>query len=163
MGGPVSTFVPPEKFSLWGPAYKIDDQGARGGVLEDVLGLEDTFWTPWPWPRKSSPWPWPRGLKSSKIALFSARSTALFFEVLKFCRSPEKKFWKTFFTGERLKKIYIYISFFLNTCACVLGLERVCRRKGCPWPRICFMSLALALSLVSSTPPLSLSITLTFT
>ena len=42
----------------------------------------------------------------------------------------------------------------------VLGLERFCPRKGCPWPwpwpRIFFVSLALALasSLVSSTPPL---------
>ena len=38
----------------------------------------------------------------------------------------------------------------------VLGLERVCPRKGCPrpWPRIFFVSLALALSFVSSTPPL---------
>ena len=37
----------------------------------------------------------------------------------------------------------------------VLGLERVCPRKGCPWPwpRIFFVSLALASSLVSSTPP----------
>ena len=37
-----------------------------------------------------------------------------------------------------------------------LGLESVCPRKGCPWPRIFFVSLALALasSLVSSTPPL---------
>ena len=23
----------------------------RGGVLKDVLGLEDTFWSPWPWSR----------------------------------------------------------------------------------------------------------------
>ena len=41
----------------------------------------------------------------------------------------------------------------------VLGLESVCPRKGCPWPwpRIFFVSLALALasSLVSSTPPLT--------
>ena len=36
----------------------------------------------------------------------------------------------------------------------VLGLERVCPRKGCPWPRIFFVSLALASSLVSSTLPL---------
>ena len=34
-----------------------------------------------------------------------------------------KKFLKTFFSFE-------------NTCACVLGLERVCPRKGCPWPWI---------------------------
>ena len=38
----------------------------------------------------------------------------------------------------------------------VLGLKSVCPRKGCPWPwpRIYFVSLALASSLVSSTPPL---------
>ena len=51
--------------------------------------------------------------------------------------------------------------FFLeSTCACVLGLESVCPRKGCPWPwpRIYFVSLALASSLVSSTPPLILAI-----
>ena len=34
----------------------------------------------------------------------------------------------------------------------VLGLESVCPRKGCPWPRIFFVSLAL--SLVSSISPL---------
>ena len=37
-------------------------------------------------------------------------------------------------------------------------LESVCPRKGCPWPRIFFVSLALASSLVSSTPPLNLVI-----
>ena len=38
----------------------------------------------------------------------------------------------------------------------VLGLERLCPRKGCPWPwpRIFFVFLALASSLVSLTPPL---------
>ena len=54
----------------------------RGGVLEDVLGLEDvledTFSSPWPWPRRSSLWPWPRSLKSSKIALSSARGQLSF-------------------------------------------------------------------------------------
>ena len=41
----------------------------------------------------------------------------------------------------------------------VLGLESVCSRKGCPWPwpRIFFVSLALASSLVSSTPPLEIT------
>ena len=39
----------------------------------------------------------------------------------------------------------------------VLGLESVCPRKGCPWPRIFFVSLALASSLVSSTPPLAVT------
>ena len=52
----------------------------RGGVgLEDVL--KNTFWSPWPWPRRSSPWSWPRGLKSSKIALSSARGQHFFWIV----------------------------------------------------------------------------------
>ena len=46
-----------------------EDEISRGGVLEDVLGLEDTC---------SSPWPWPRSLKSSKIALSSARGQHYF-------------------------------------------------------------------------------------
>ena len=41
----------------------------RGGVLKDVLGLKDTF---------SSPWPWPRSLKSSKIALSLAQGQHYF-------------------------------------------------------------------------------------
>ena len=53
-----------------------------------------------------------------------------------FLRSPEEKFWRPFF-------------FFENTCVCVLG----------PWPREgLFLAskffVSLALSLVSSTPPL---------
>ena len=46
----------------------------------------------------------------------------------------------------------------------VLGLESVCPRKGClwPWPRIFFVSLALASSLVSSTPPLLILVPLHF-
>ena len=68
-----------------------------------------------------------------------------------------------------------FFFFFESTCALcpwslalassipVLGLESVCPRKGCPWPwpwpRIFFVSLALALasSLVSSTPPLTIT------
>ena len=65
-------------------------------------------------------------------------------------RSPEKIFEDFFFFGERLR-----------LCPCslassipVLGLEKFCPRKGCPWPwpRIFFESLASRL--VSSTPPL---------
>ena len=29
----------------------------RGEVLANVLGLENTFWSPWPLPRSPSPWP----------------------------------------------------------------------------------------------------------
>ena len=96
--------------------------------------------------------------------------TAVFFELLKFCGALEKFFGKRFFCGDRLKKFCEDLSFFffgehLRLCPWslalassipVLGLESVCPRKGCswPWPRIFFVSLALASSLVSSTPPL---------
>ena len=78
-------------------------------------------------------------------------------------------FWKTFFRGDRLKNFCEDLFFFfgehLRLCPWslalassipVLGLESVCPWKGCPWPwpRIFFVSLALASSLVSSTPPL---------
>ena len=90
-----------------------------------------------------------------------------------------KIFVKTFFFfGDRLKNFCedLFFFFFLEStyALCpwslalassipVLGLESVCPRKGCPWlwpwPRIFFVSLALALasSLVSSTPPLLIS------
>ena len=97
--------------------------------------------------------------------------TALFFELLKFCGALEKSFWKTLFCGDRLKNfredLFFLFSFgeHLRLCSWslalassipVLGLESVCPRKGCPWPwpRIFFVSLALASRLVSSTPPL---------
>ena len=82
----------------------------RGGVLEDVFGLEDvledTFW---------SPWPWPRSLKSSKIALLSARGQHSFLTGWNFIdwlknvfpdrfiwRLTEKKFLRSFFLGKHL-------------------------------------------------------------
>ena len=52
--------------------------------------------------------------------------TALFFELLKFCRSRKKLFWRPYFLE--------------NTCACVLG----------PWPRA-FLSLASRVSVLDST------------
>ena len=81
-------------------------------------------------------------------------------------------FWKAFFRGGCLKNfcedLFFFFFFFgehlrfvslaLASSIPILGLESVCPRKGCPWPwpRIFFVSLALALasSLVSSTPPL---------
>ena len=85
-----------------------------------------------------------------------------------------KNFCEDLFFGDRLKNFCEDLFFFFleSTCALcsrslalassilVLGLESVCPRKSCPWPwpwpRIFFVSLALALasSLVSSTPPL---------
>ena len=148
---------------------------ARGGVLEDVLGLEDTFW---------SPWPWPRGLKSSKIALSSVRGQHFFlyrwnfadrvknnfrrlfllenawknfwrpFSLFFFCflRSPEKNFWRPIFRGEHLRLCPWFLA--LASSIPVLGLERVCPRRGCPWPWPRMFFVSLASSLVSSTPPL---------
>ena len=59
--------------------------------------------------------------------------------------------------GDCLKKFFEGLFFkTLAAVSLVLGLERVCPRKGCPspWARIFFVSLALASSLVFSTPPL---------
>ena len=71
-----------------------------------------------------------------------------------FWRSLEKFLWRPFFFGEHLRLCPWSLA--LASSIPVLGLERVCPRKGCPWPwpRIFFVSLALASSLVSSTPPL---------
>ena len=67
----------------------------RGRVLEDVLGFEDvfenTFWRPWPWP-------W--SLKSSKIALSSARGQHYFLNSWNFVEKhlkPRGNFATTFF------------------------------------------------------------------
>ena len=94
--------------------------------------------------------------------------TAVFFELLKFCGALEKifgkRFWKTFFCGDRLKKfcedLFLFnfcedlffvfgdglknfcedLFFFLeSTCACVLG--------PWPWPRA-FLSLASRVSVL---------------
>ena len=71
-----------------------------------------------------------------------------------FCGDRLKNFCEDlFFFGDRLKNFCedLFFFFFLeSTCTCVLGLESVCPRKGCPWPRIFFVSLASASSLVSS-------------
>ena len=102
--------------------------------------------------------------------------------IVKILWSAWKIFWKTFFCGDRLKNFCEDLFFFLEiarktfvktffffwralalvslalaSSIPVLGLESVCPRKGCPWPRIFFLSLALASSLVSSTPPLLFS------
>ena len=137
----------------------------RGGVLEDVLGLEDIledrFW---------SSWPWPRSLKSSKIALSSARGQHYLLNCWNFVGKRQKLrrkfaktffcfpqveiawkkilktlFLKTFFAWKKFLKIFFLKSleknfwrpsFFLeNICACVLG--------PWPWPRVS-LSLALA-------------------
>ena len=74
-----------------------------------------------------------------------------------FLRSPEKFLWRPFFFREHLRLCPWSLA--LVSSIPVLGLESVCPRKGCPWPwpRIFFVSLALASSLVSYTPLLAIS------
>ena len=60
--------------------------------------------------------------------------TAHFFEVLKFCRSPEKKFYLAFFNEERLKKFLEELFF---------GEDL----RLCPWPREGLSSEELSLAL----------------
>ena len=114
----------------------------------EVLGLEASSPRKLPCPRLEEStifellkfrWKTPENLQKPFFGFFKSRS-------------PEKTFLKTFFFWDRLKKIFR--TFFLeNTCVCVLG----------PWPREglslalkFFVFLALASSLVSSTPPLHL-------
>ena len=124
----------------------------RGGVLEDVLGLddvlEDTFWSPWPWPRRSSPWP-SRPQVFENWPVLGSR-TSLFFESLKFCGVLEKFFGKRFFVEIAWKKIFleiawkIFVKTFFFWRALSLGLEH-----SCPWPRECLSSERLSLALAS--------------
>ena len=89
-----------------------------------------------------------------------------------FLRSPEKILGRPFFYYyyyfffEIARKIFVKTYFFWRALALVslalassipvLGLERVCPRKGCPWSWIFLVSLAS--SLVSSTPPLVITV-----
>ena len=142
----------------------------RGGVPEDVLGLEDTFW---------SPWPWPRSLKSSKIALSSVRGQHYFWTVeilLENARNlaknlhrpffwfPQveiawKKIFKDFFAWKKLLKAYFFLRspeenfwrpfFFLeNTCVCVLS---PCLREGLSLASKFFCVLGLGPCVLDST------------
>ena len=108
-------------------------------------------WSPRGHTFKSLAWK-PQVLKNCPVR---GSRTTLFFEWLKFWRSAEKcfsrpfflkidrnKFFKTFF----LRKTLAFVSLVLG-----LGLEHSC---SWTWPRIFFVSLALATSLVSSIPSL---------
>ena len=70
-----------------------------------------------------------------------------------FLRSSEKKFWRHFFLGNTcaLRPCFLALAESLP----VLGLKRVCPQEdgAWPWPRIVFVTLAL--TFVSSTPPLT--------
>ena len=101
--------------------------------LEDVLGLEDTFW---------SSWPWPQNLMSSKIALSSARGQHYFLNGKNFVDWLKIVFLGRFFLEINQKKVFIL--FFLGK-----------HLHLCPWLRA-FLSFAsfffcvLGLGLVSN-------------
>ena len=143
----------------------------RGGVPEDVLGLEDTFSSPWPRgcilkslaskPQVLENWP----VLGSRTALFLNRwnfvgkrqkscgksaKTFFWFPQVEIAWNKIfedlfrlKKFLKTFFFEMAWKKNFEDLFFLENTCVCVLG--------PWSWHR---EGLALASSLVSSTYPL---------
>ena len=124
------------------------------------------------------------GLEASspqKLACPRLEDSTIFW-IVKILWGAWKIFWKTFFVEiawkifvktfedlfsfleiawKFLSRSFFFFGEHLRLCPWslalsipVLGLESVCPRKGCPWPwpRIFFVSLAL--SLVSSTPPL---------
>ena len=125
-------FLTSVRWDGWGIAFclrsfLVVDAGSE--VLEDVL--EKTFWSPWPWSRRSSPWPWPQTLKSSKFALSSARGQHYFW-VVESLLNAKNFFCRPIFFGDRVKKKFEDI-FFENTCVCFLG----------PWPWLrAYLSLA---------------------
>ena len=99
----------------------------RGGVLEDVLGLEDSSRTHFE--------VLGLGLEGQVLGIGLEASSprklpcprlddSTFLELLKFSRSSKNNFWKAFFTGELLRNFFEDLFFLKNTCACVLG----------PWP-----------------------------
>ena len=121
------------------------------------------------------------GLEASsprKLACPRLEDSTIFWNV-KILWSAWKIFWKTFFSGDRLKnfcedfffffeiawKIFVKTFFFfffgehlalcpwslaLASSIPVLGLESVCPRKGCPWPWPWIFFVSLALALASS-------------
>ena len=97
------------------------------------------------------------GLEASsprKLACPRLEDSTIFWNV-KILWSAWKIFWKTFFSGDRLKNfceelffcffcgdrlknfcedLFFFVSLALVSSIPVLGLESVCPRKGCPWP-----------------------------
>ena len=79
--------------------------------------------------------------------------TALFFKWLKSCRSAKKRFCKPFFLDRRKKNfedLFLWKTLAFVTLVLGLGLGHFCLALASDF----FVSLALASSLVSSTPPL---------
>ena len=124
----------------------------RVGVLKDVLGFEDTIWSPWPWPRilqvLESAW-CPR-LEDSTIFWLvenEPRSWPILFCLEERQRASEKNFqdiffWRTLELSRKFTNIWsegLFLEITSSLCPWslalsipVLSLERVFL---CPWPR----------------------------
>ena len=124
---------------------------SRGGVLENILGLEDTIW---------SPWLWPRSLQVLENALSSARGQHYFLTCLKWPRSwpnffrlkerqsLRKKFWRHFFSRRTLETCGKFTKFWSEDPFFVKSLPR-CVLGVWPWPRDGLSSVGLSLALAS--------------
>ena len=106
----------------------------RGRVLEAVLGLEDiledTFW---------SPWLWPRSLKSSKIALSLAREQHYFLNCLNFVDRLKKILEDVFFLEIAWKFSLKTVVFFFRTLALVFLVLGLDLEHSCSWPWACVL------------------------
>ena len=76
-------------------------------------------------------------------------STAVFFELLKFCGALEKFFGKTVFCEDRLKNFCEDLFFFRRALALVSLVLGLSLEHSCPWPRECLSSKRLSLALAS--------------
>ena len=116
------------------------------------------------------------GLEASnprKLACPRLEDSTIFW-IVKILWSAWKIFWKTFFCGDCLKNFCEDLFFFWRALAFVFLVLGLGLKHSCPWPREClslkrlslasdfFVSLALASSLVSSTPPLTFTRTCTY-
>ena len=145
----------------WAPEVESSRMSLASRTHFQVLGLEASSPRKLPCPRLEEStifWTVEILLESARNLAENLRRPFLFsssgnrlkknFEDL-FCL---KKTFEDVFFWDRLKNFFENLLFFWRTLASVslvLGLERVC-----PWSRNFFVSLALASSLVSSTPPL---------
>ena len=111
--------------------------------------------------------PWLRGNRQQRFQIFHSKISLshknflfgkilmMSFHVICGLGFPQSKILGTPMNWRSPKKIFLKTFFLENACACVLGLGL---EHFCPWPREVLslerLSLALASSLVSSTPPL---------
>ena len=122
------------------------------GLEGQVLGLEASSPQKLLCPRLEDSisfncWNFVDRLKKILEDVFYWRTPKNFFWRPFFWRLPEKFLLGLFFFGEHLR----LCPWFLASSIPVLVFERVCPRKGCPWPRIFFCVLGLEPCVLDST------------